>query len=59
MYVQVLTTALYLSFAMFGVDVSWCDSCGSLWDAADMTMAFYGDGWHGLICPDCLRHWLG
>ena len=57
MYVKILTSALWLSFAMFGVDVNWCDSCGALWDAGDMVLTFYGDGWHGFICPSCVDFW--
>ena len=47
-----LSLALTLSYAVYGVNVGWCDSCGSL--------RIYGEErWIGEICPDCVEYWLG
>ena len=59
MYVKILTLALTLSYASFGVNVGWCDSCGSLWDQEDMSLRIYGEErCIGEICPDCAEYWL-
>lgn len=58
MFVKILTTALILSYAAFGVDVGCCDSCGNLWDQEFMTLTAYANEMHfGELCPVCVEFW--
>ena len=61
MFVKILTTCIIASYAMFGVNVDYCNSCGMLWDRPDFTYATYGDEceYFGWICPECVDYWLG
>ena len=58
MFVELFTAAIIASYALFGVDVAYCDSCGELWDQPDMTLTAYANEMHfGEICPDCVDFW--